>query len=219
MRDFSSSHGKHMNCILRSCRALRKFRKPGQDMLHTWAGAIMGCSRRYVRQNCEVFELQVSRIQQISSPPLQPLSRCSGWNSVDTGQCTALHCICAGGKRSYGVKVEVDITVTTLRSSHPISPKLQFQCQAKSWWPIFPGNFMSGGSRSQPKRKGSGPGKSQIDINLILVVLTRVGRGPWWEQQRGKVQPCPSSLPPGTCPACQLCPCRGAPMQQQLKNI
>ena len=75
MWDFSSSNGKHMNCILSSCRALRKFRKPGQDMLHTWAGAIMGCSRRYVRQNCEVFELQVSRIQQISSPPPQSLSR------------------------------------------------------------------------------------------------------------------------------------------------
>ena len=98
MWDFSSSNGKHMNCILSSCRALRKFRKPGQDMLHTWAGAIMGCSRRYVRQNCEVFELQVSRIQQISSPPPQPLSRYSGWNSVDTGQCTAPHCICARGE-------------------------------------------------------------------------------------------------------------------------
>ena len=101
---------------------------------------------------------------------------CGHW----TVHCTTLH-MCTGGKRSYGVKVEVDITVTTLRSSHPISPKLQFQCQAKSWWPVFPGTFMSGGSRcikSKPNRKGSGPGKSQIDINLILVVLTRAGRGP-----------------------------------------
>ena len=161
---FLQPHGKHMNCILSSCRALRKFRKPGQDMLHTWAGAIMGCSRRYVRQNCEVFELQVSRIQQISSPPLQPLSRYSGWNSVDTGQCTALHCICAGGKRSYGVKVEVDITVTTLRSSHPISPKLQFQCQAKSLWPIFPGNFMSGGSRYIQSQIEKGQGRGNLKL-------------------------------------------------------